>query len=178
MKIMKNLKKYTYATVSCILIQIIFLSSAQLVEEDTSITDKFNKNLNLDQVYIYNVTVFNTTEPLAWLDVYWSTKAFVNTTPGGQLKVNFTGFYEKDPFDSNSFDNPIPYMNIEFIENRAGIFVSNNTIFNISNGEADLNLLLGYNSFSIIESISENKNSGMLIVFSCIIIQLSVSSQL
>ena len=144
---MKNLKKYTYAIVSCILIQIIFLSSAQLVEADTSIPDKFNKNLNLDQVYIYNVTGFNTTEPLPWLDVYWSTKAFVNITPGGQLKVNFTGFYEKDPFDYNSFDNPIPYMNIEFIENRAGIFVSNTTLFNISNGEADLNLLLGYNSF-------------------------------
>lgn len=144
---MKNLKKYTYAIVSCILIQIIFLSSAQLVEADTSIPDKFNKNLNLDQVYIYNVTGFNTTEPLAWLDVYWSTKAFVNITPGGQLKVNFTGFYEKDPFDFNSFDNPVPYMNIEFIENRAGIFVSNTTLFNVSNGEADLNLLLGYNSF-------------------------------
>ncbi|MCK4286590.1 MAG: hypothetical protein KAX18_10330, partial [Candidatus Lokiarchaeota archaeon] len=99
------------------------------------------------EIYIYNVTGFNTTEPLAWLDVYWSTKAFVNITPGGQLKVNFTGFYEKDPFDFNSFDNPVPYMNIEFIENRAGIFVSNTTLFNVSNGEADLNLLLGYNSF-------------------------------
>lgn len=144
---MKNLKKYTYATVSCILIQIIFLSSAQLVKADTSIPDKFNKNLDLNQVYIYNVIGFNATEPLEWLYVNYSTRGFVNIKPGDQIKVNFTGFYEKDPADYNIFESPIPYMNIEFMENKSGIFVSNITLFNVSNGEADLNLLLGYNSF-------------------------------
>ena len=146
---MKNLKKFTYAIVSLILLQIILLSSAQLVKADTSIPDNFNKNLDLDQIYIYNVTAFNTTKPLEWVDVDWlePTKGFVNVTPGGQLKVNFTGFYEKNPADYNLFESPMPYMNIEFIENRSSILVSNTTLYNVSNGEAALNLLLGYNLF-------------------------------
>jgi hypothetical protein len=147
---MKNLKKFTYAIVSMIFIQIIFLASVELVIANTSIPDKFNKNLDLDQIYIYNVTDFNTTKPLEWRDVDWfaPTKGFVNITPGGQLKVNFTGFYEKDPNDIfNLFESPMPYMNIEFIENRSGVLITNTTLANVSNGEAAMNLLLGYNAF-------------------------------
>ncbi|MFW9880669.1 MAG: hypothetical protein ACFFG0_46980, partial [Candidatus Thorarchaeota archaeon] len=44
-------------------------------------------------------------------------------------------------------NSPMPYMNIEFFENRLGILVHNNTFYNVSNGEADLNLLFGYNKF-------------------------------
>lgn len=147
---MKNLKKFTYAIVSLIFLQTILLSSIQLVKADTNIPDNFNKNLDLDQVYIYNVTEFNTTKPLEWADVDWfaPTKGFVNITPGGQLKVNFTGFFEKDPNDFfNLFKSPMPYVTIEFIENRSGILVTNITLLNVSNGEAALNLLLGYNLF-------------------------------
>jgi len=147
---MKNLKKLTYAIVSLILLQIMLFSSVQIVKADTSIPDNFNKNLDLDQVYIYNVTEFNITKPLEWADVNWfaPTKGFVSITPGGQLKVNFTGFYDKDPNDDyNLFKSPMPYMNMEFIENNLGNLVTNTTLLNISNGEAALNLLLGYNLF-------------------------------
>jgi len=144
---MKNIKKIACIIVSLILLQFLFLFSAQLVKADTSIPDKFNKNLDLDQVYIYNVIGFNATEPLEWLYVNYSTRGFVNIKPGDQIKVNFTGFYEKDPADYNIFESPIPYMNIEFMENKSGIFVSNTTFFNVSNGEAALSFILGYNSF-------------------------------
>lgn len=145
---MKNLKKFTYTIVSLIFFQIILLSSAQLVKADTSTPDNFNKNLDLDQVYIYNVTAFNSTKPLEWKDFNWVTKGFANTTVGGQLKINFTGFYEKHPNDMfNLFESPMPYMDIEFIENRSGILVTNTTFLNVSNGEVAMNLLLGYNSF-------------------------------
>ena len=145
---MKNLKKFTYAIVSLILLQIILHPSAQLVKADTNIPDNFNKNLDLDQVYIYNVTAFNTTKPLEWKDFNWLTVGYMNTTPGGQLKINFTGFYEKHPNDIfNLFESPMPYMDIEFIENRSGLLVTNATLLNVSNGEAAMNLALGYNSF-------------------------------
>ena len=146
---MKNLKIRTYVIVALTLLPLLFIQ-VQSVRAVKSIPDNFNKNLDLDQVYIYNVTAFNTTKPLEWADVNWSapTKGFVNITPGGQLKVNFTGFYEKDPNDSyNLFESPMPYMNIEFIENILGILVTNTTLLNVSNGEAALNLLLGYNLF-------------------------------
>jgi len=149
---MKNLKKITYAIVSLILLQTILFSSVQIVKADTSIPDNFNKNLDLDQVYIYNVTEFNITKPLEWADVDWfaPTKGFVSITPGGQLKVNFTGFYDRDPNDFyNIFESPMPYMNIEFIENNLGNLVTNTTLLNISNGEAAMNLLLGYNLLNL-----------------------------
>lgn len=139
----------TYVIVSLTLLPLLFFS-VQSVKADMSIPDKFNKNLDLDQIYIYNVTAFNTTKPLEWADVNWfaPTKGFVNITPGGQIKVNFTGFYEKDPNDFfNLFESPMPYMNIEFIENRSNILLTNTTLLNVSNGEAALNLLLGYNQF-------------------------------
>jgi hypothetical protein len=38
-------------------------------------------------------------------------------------------------------------MNIEFKKNLQGILITNTTFYNISNGEADMNLALGYNYF-------------------------------
>ncbi|MHA1194262.1 MAG: hypothetical protein ACTSP9_18605, partial [Promethearchaeota archaeon] len=67
---------------------------------------------------------------------------------GGQISINFTGFYDKDPADSfNAFESPMPYMDIEFIENQAGVLSSNHTFYNVSNGETAFNMALGYNSF-------------------------------
>lgn len=144
---MKNLKIRTYVIVALTLLPLLFLS-VQSVRAVTSIPDNFNKNLDLDQVYVYNVNAFNTTESLEWKDFNWITTGYLNTTPGGQLKINLTGFYDKDPGDIyNLFESPMAYMNIEFIENRSGVLVSNNTRLNVSNGEIAFNLLLGYNSF-------------------------------
>ena len=112
--------------------------------------DNYNDQLDLSEIYIYNVTSFNTSKPLEWRELNWLAlpRGFVNTTPGGQILVNFTSFYDKDPNDFfNLFESPIPYMNIEFKKNQQGILVTNTTFYNISNGEADMNLLLGYNYF-------------------------------
>jgi hypothetical protein len=114
------------------------------------IPSNYNNQLDLNEIYIYNVTSFNTSKALEWRELDWFAppRGFVNTTPGGQILVNFTGFYDKDPFDFyNLFESPIPYMNIEFKKLQQGILVTNMTFYNISNGEADMNLLLGYNYF-------------------------------
>ena len=127
---------------------LLFLSFP-FTKANRSIPDKFNKHLDLNEAYVYNVTSFNITKPLEWAPLNYSapSKGFANTTPGGQIRINFTGFYNKDSYDYNIFESPIPYMDIEFIENRLGTLVSNTTFYNISNGEADMNLLLGYNQF-------------------------------
>ena len=112
--------------------------------------DNYNDQLDLDEIYVYNVTSFNTSKSLEWRELNWVAppRGFANTTPGGQILVNFTGFYDKDPYDDyNLFESPIPYMNIEFKENQLGVLVTNTTFYNISNGEADMNLALGYNYF-------------------------------
>lgn len=158
---MKNQKKITYIIVSIVLLQLLFTFSAPMVKAETSIPDNFNNNLDLDQVYIYNVTLFNTTKRLEWWGLDWTLKGFANTTPGGQIKVNFTGFYNKHPNDYNLFESPMGYMDVEFIENRFGNLVTNTTFYNVSNGEADSNLALGYNQFKSGFLITINNISGL-----------------
>ena len=126
----------------------LFFFTVPISKANSTIPSNFNQKLNLETIYIYNVSSFNTSKPLEWYEVDYSSKVFANTTPGGQIKVNFTGFNDKDPNDFfNLFGNPMPYMNIEFVENRFGLLETNTTFYNVSNGEADMNLLIGYNTF-------------------------------
>jgi hypothetical protein len=108
--------------------------------------DMFSQSLNYNKEYIYNVTQFH--GPLEWLNFNWSSVANISTNKGGQIKVNFTGFYEKDPLDIfNLFQSPIPYMDITFLEMKNSVLIINHTFCNISNGESSMNLNLGYNLF-------------------------------
>jgi len=159
---MKKIIKITYIIISIALLQLLFFFSIPMVKAETSIPDDFNQDLDLDQVYIYNVTSFNTTKYLEWWGLDWTIKGFANTTPRGQIKVNFTGFYNKDPNDFyNIFKSPMVYMDVEFIENSFGTLVTNTTFYNVSNGEADSNLAFGYNQFKSGFLIPINNISGL-----------------
>lgn len=146
-----NKKKIFLGIFASILVfQTIFFALTPTIKADTTIPENFCGELDFNEVYIYNVSSFNTSKPLEWRELDWFAppRGFANTTPGGQILVNFTGFYDKDPNDFfNLFESPIPYMDIEFKENRLGILVTNTTFYNISNGEVDMNLLFGYNNF-------------------------------
>jgi len=129
---------------------LIFCTFKQSTIAFPSTSNDYNAQLDLNEIYIYNVTSFNTSKALEWRELDWLAppRGFVNTTPGGQILVNFTGFYDKDPNDFfNLFESPIPYMNIEFKKIQQGSLVTNKTFYNISNGEVDMNLLIGYNYF-------------------------------
>ena len=135
---------------SILVFQTILFALAPIIKADTTIPQNFCGELDFNDIYVYNISSFNTSKPLEWRELDWVAppRGFANTTPGGQILINFTGFYDKDPNDFfNLFDNPTPYMNIEFKENRLGVLVTNATFYNISNGEADMNLAIGYNKF-------------------------------
>lgn len=126
--------------------QAIFLVSIPNVRANQAIPEEFYQDLNLNGTYIYNVTQFG--GDLNWIELDWASKYNTTTNSGGQISVNFTGFYDKDPDDMyNLFGSPMSYMDIEFIENQAGMLVSNHTFNNVSNGEVAFNILLGYNTF-------------------------------
>ncbi|HDZ17400.1 hypothetical protein LCGC14_0990760 [marine sediment metagenome] len=147
---MKKIKKVLFIIISLILIPLIFSTLIILTKAEADIPSNFNQDLDLDEIYIYRIAAFNTSKHLEWADLDWAapTKGYVNVTPGGLLKINFTGFYNKDPNDFfNLFESPIPYMEIEFVMNRSGILITNTTLYNISNGEAAQDLLIGYNKF-------------------------------
>jgi len=129
---------------------LIFCTFNLSVTSSPLTPDNFNDQLDFSEIYVYNVTSFNTSKSLEWRELNWLAppRGFANTTPGGQILVNFTGFYDKDPYDYfNLFESPTPYMNIEFKKNIQDVLVTNTTFYNISNGEADMNLAIGYNYF-------------------------------
>jgi hypothetical protein len=130
------------------LVGIVIISKISTIRASNSIPSNFYQNLDLNTSYKYNITEYNSTKPLQWLNFNWETKAYTNTSIGGQIIVNFTGFYDKNESDLNNiFDSPMPYMDIKFFENVNDQLILNHTFFNVSNGEADMNLLTGYNKF-------------------------------
>ncbi|MFX0187118.1 MAG: DUF4430 domain-containing protein [Candidatus Hodarchaeota archaeon] len=105
-----------------------------------------NLTYNLDLTYNYTVSEYG--EPLKWFNLSGDFRGNVNTNVTGIVRVNFTGNYDKEVNDESIFDNPIPWINIAFIENNTGILNTNFTLSNISNSEAAINLQLGFNNFS------------------------------
>ena len=129
-----------------LLITLIGSISTPFSKADSEIPPIFSQDIKLNNTYVYNVTQFG--GDLNWLALDYSSKYNVSTNSGGQIHINFTGFYDKDILDIyNAFLSPISYMNIEFLKNDLGVLVSNHTFYNVSNGEVAFNLLLGYNAF-------------------------------
>ena len=127
-------------------LQAIFLVSIPNVRANQAIPEEFYQDLNLNGTYVYNITQFG--GDLNWIGFDRASKYNTTTNSGGQISINFTGFYDKDPGDIyNLFGSPMSYMDIEFLDNQAGMLVSNHTFNNVSNGEAAFNTLLGYNAF-------------------------------
>jgi hypothetical protein len=126
--------------------QGFFIFSIPISKANITIPSNFYFNLDTNSTYVYNVTEFG--GDLNWLGFDYISKYNTSTNIGGQITVKFTGFYEKNPDDMyNAFQSPMPYMNIEFKENKAGVLTSNHTFYNVSNGEIASNTALGYNYF-------------------------------
>jgi len=142
-----NIKKYFSILLSILLsISLTFLITVPISRADQEIPNTFSQELELNSPYVYNVTQFG--GDLNWIGFDYSSKYNVSTNTGGQILVNFTGFHDKDPNDNfNAFESPMPYMDVEFVKNDLGTLISNHTFYNVSNGEAGFNMLLGYNFF-------------------------------
>ncbi len=110
-----------------------------------TIPPEYSPTLLLNETYVYNVTEFG--EDPAWWYVF-SDKGFWETSTGGKIIVNFTGFYDRHPFDGGDvFPNDMPYLNLDvYNKTDSGLFL-NFTQGNISNKEAAYALTLGYNDF-------------------------------
>lgn len=143
---MRKKTVFLYIFAITLMFQGLFLVSTSNTKVYQEIPEEFYQDLNLNGTYVYNVTKFG--GDLNWIGFNWISKYNTTTDVGGQIKLNFPGFYEKDPNDMfNLFESPMPYMNVEFIENQAGVLFSNHTFSNVSNGEAAFNMLLGYSTF-------------------------------
>jgi len=144
---MKYTKKILYLVGLLIFVQILFQSHISTVKANNGIPTSYYPDLDLNGTYIYNVTQFDS--KFTWVDLNYSSRGDAITNPGGQIIVNFTGFYDDDSsyFGISCFDNPIPYINITFMKNVTSTLVTNTTFYNVSNSEAGLSLAIGYNLF-------------------------------
>ncbi len=143
---MKDLKKLTYFIISLTIIHLIYLSSVPIVKAEDGISNSYYQNLNFNRPYVYEVSQFG--DPTGWYNFTFDLEGFWKTNPGGQIRINLTGFYNKDVNDwGNLFDDPIPWYDIEILENNFGILNMNFSLNNRSNSEVSNALTLGYNSF-------------------------------
>ena len=159
---MRNVKKIFYIIVSVIFVQFLFQSAVQNAKADISIPTPYYQDLDINGTYVYNVTTFGS--EAGWYNLTWGLEGYWQTNTGGQIKINFTGFYAKDSNDLGSvFGDPIPWLDIEIIENDLGLLKTNFTLSNRSNSEVAGALTLGYNYFQPgflipIENLTQIKN--------------------
>ncbi|MFX1532015.1 MAG: DUF4430 domain-containing protein [Promethearchaeota archaeon] len=129
-----------------VLMQILFQSSIPIVKADASIPTTYSQEININGTYVYNVTQFSS--EVGWYNFTGGFEGYWKSNAGGQIKINLTGFYDKDPFDwGNLFGDPIPWLDIEILENNLGILNTNFSLDNRSNSEISRSLTLGYNTF-------------------------------
>ncbi len=143
---MKNTKKIIYIIASVMFVQIFFQNAVQNVNADISIPVSYYQDLDINGTYVYNVTQFGSTA--GWYNFTGGNEGNWESNPGGQIRINFTGFHDKDPNDWGSiFGDPIPWLDIEILEYNIGFLTTNFTLDNRSNSEVAYALALGFNSF-------------------------------
>lgn len=105
-----------------------------------------NYSLNFNNSYAYEVKEFGD-NAAQWLNFTWDFVGLFKTNPGGNITINFTGFYERDPNDFGDVfpDDKMAWLDIEIYNNISS--TANFTLYNVSNSEAASNLILGYNAF-------------------------------
>ncbi|MHA2280599.1 MAG: DUF4430 domain-containing protein [Promethearchaeota archaeon] len=142
---MTNTKKILSIVGLLVLVQLLFQSAIPTVNANSSIPTPYYQDLDINGTYVYNVTQFGTASQ------WWNFTSFEGnweSNPGGQISINFTGFYDKDPNDwGNIFGDPIPWLDIEILKNNSGILTTNFTLSNRSNSEVARALTLGFNYF-------------------------------
>jgi len=110
------------------------------------VPNSYNQNLSFNSSYVYEVIQFG--DSAGWYNFTFGFEGNWKTNPKGQIKINLTGFYDKDSNDwGNVFGDPIPWYDIKIYENNLGILNMNFTLSNRSNSEVARSLILGYNSF-------------------------------
>ncbi|MFX1324172.1 MAG: DUF4430 domain-containing protein [Promethearchaeota archaeon] len=147
---MKNTKKILIILSFLVFTYLLSQNPIPLTKADPSIPTSYYQDLDMNGTYIYNVTLFGG-------DVGWynftpspgdSFEGNWKTNPGGQIKINITGFHNKDPNDWGSvFGDPIPWIDIEILKNSMGSLTMNISLNNRSNSEVARALTLGFNDF-------------------------------
>ncbi|MFX1258745.1 MAG: hypothetical protein ACFFAN_12865, partial [Promethearchaeota archaeon] len=137
---------------SMMVLAAIYIFSLPITKASDDIPEEYSDEIDLDDMstYIYNVTGYGDF-PAEWYGFDWSKKGDWETNPGGQVEINFTGFYERDPNDLWGDDFPdsnMPWYSVKIFKKTSSGLKLNFTANNVSNAEAQMQMALGYMGFA------------------------------
>jgi len=138
----------TILIASVLFMEVLFLFSIPIVKASGVIPDEYSQDLDLDGIYVYNVTDFGDTSN--WLNFTDDSLGNWSTNAGGQVIVNFTGFFDRDPNDIVGDalpDTNMSWMEIQIFKD-TGTLQLNLTISNASNSEVAREMALKYMGFA------------------------------
>lgn len=124
--------------------QGLLFFSIQNVKGNGIIPPQYSEGLDLNGEYIYNVLDFG--EDSNWINFSDNSEGKWSTNFGDRIRINITGFYNRDPNDvvGDIFsDTDMPWFDIEIFKDTNLNF----TLFNVSNSEVARNLRLGFAKF-------------------------------
>lgn len=141
---MKN-KKISIGLITFFMIfQGLLFFSIQNVKGNGIIPPQYSEELDLNGEYIYNILDFG--EASDWINFSDNSEGQWSTNIGDKIRINITGFYNRDPNDviGDIFsDTDMPWFNIEIFKDTNLNF----TLFNVSNSELARNLKIGFSGF-------------------------------
>jgi len=120
------------------------LFSISIVEANGTIPSSYSNNLDLNGIYVYKVLDFG--KPSNWINFTGHSEGEWSTNLTDVIKINITGFYNRDVYDllGDTFpDTEMPWFDIEIFKNTNLNF----SISNASNSEVARNLKLGFSRF-------------------------------
>ncbi|MBY9006738.1 MAG: hypothetical protein KGD63_08270, partial [Candidatus Lokiarchaeota archaeon] len=126
-------KNITYSILLVLLILqgICFINIIPINSGNQQISNTQNE-FSLRNEYTYNITQFDS--HFTWVDLDWTapTKGTAYTNSGGQIKISVSHLGDKDLNDYSIFSEPLPYIDISFLENQSNTLIQNLSLTDIS----------------------------------------------
>lgn len=141
---MKNTKFSMGLITFFMIFQGLLSFSIQNVKGNGIVPPQYSEELDLNGEYIYNVLDFG--EDSNWINFSDNSEGEWSTNISDKIRINITGFYNRDPNDvvGDTFsDTDMPWFDIEIFKETNLNF----TLFNVSNSELARNLKLGFSGF-------------------------------
>ncbi|GAB4305169.1 MAG: hypothetical protein Kow0069_00580 [Promethearchaeota archaeon] len=140
---MKLLKR-TNLALGCIVVGLAFATLGATPARGVAVPPPaYSSTLDYSRPLEFEVVTLVGT--LEWWGSDWSLRGYVGGVQGGRVLANITAFGNKAPTDFSVDPDPVPYVDIAFLEEGGAV---NFSLVNVSMTEVAFNLGLGFANFN------------------------------